>query len=296
MEKKLLKKVMPETSLSSVVRTADRQAGQLERLIRELATSKTYHSSTTHQIRILTRKCAMALKVLRYFEVDVSVKSKDLRDLRRSLGKLRDADIRLEGFQSFVSGRKSGANDSILGALQFEWHNEHAKAKKEILEFRSSYEDTLKTIRKKLKQVLPQISGHRWKKRDDRWMKKQLDNWSDFVDSKFQNEKQLHALRIDTKHLRYLLQCLLPDKSPAPLQSWLDLLGDLQTDLGERRDLRNIIEWLEDLEKGLSIRDTKSKLTASIHSWKKFCVKKIRQLDPRVPKLRVKLLSQRKYL
>src|SRR5882724_3003331 len=95
-----ISKQVPEKALLRLVKTAAQHARRLEKLVCECLSSRAYSPETGHQIRILTRKCTAAWRVLRHARADVDhdKSNRTLRALRKSLGDLRDADILFEEF------------------------------------------------------------------------------------------------------------------------------------------------------------------------------------------------------
>jgi len=110
-------KQVPETALLRLVKLAAQHARRLEKLVRECLSSRAYNPETAHQIRILTRKCTAAWRVLRHAgaEVDHDKSHRTLRALRKTLGDLRDADILLEEFHDFTRHKKVASDEIVIG-------------------------------------------------------------------------------------------------------------------------------------------------------------------------------------
>lgn len=286
------KEKVPEKALLSVSKLAAQYAGRMNKLVRVCLAAKKYSPETTHEIRILTTKCGAAWQLLRRAgaDVDQNKSQKGLRALRRCLGPLRDADIRLKVFEHFARNKRAGSNDTLSGVLHQSWLQCYREAVAQLRKDWPKYRETLKSIKKQSKRLAPVLRKRSWNKHDGHWVKKQWIKWKCSAD-RLMDQKQIHDFRIKTKRMRYLLQCLLPVKAPFHPSAKLKLLEELQHELGRHRDLHNVVDWLSQLQQEFSIKvDKLGNLPSSIQNLRQYCTQHIHRQDARLHKLQMKLL------
>ena len=289
-----ISKEVSEKAILRLIKLAAQHAGRMDNLVRVFLAAKEYMLETTHEIRILTRKCGVAWRILCQAGADIDhhKSRKGLRFLRRCLGPLRDADIRLEEFERFARNRKTGRNDTLSGVLQQSWLQCYREAVAQVRQEWPKHRKTLKSIIKQSQHLTHVLGKLRWDKHDEHWLRKQWIKWKRSA-GRTMDRKHLHVFRIKTKRLRYLSQFLLPHKAPAHLSAWLKQLDELQQVLGRHRDLNNVVDWLSQLLEEISIKvDKLGNLSSSIQSLRKYCDQHIRRQDGRLNKLRMKLFSK----
>lgn len=294
MEKNFFQEKVPEKVLLSVSQSAAQHALRLDKLVRVCIAAKKYSPETTHEIRILTRKCTAAWQILRRADahVDHNKSRKGLRALRRCLGPLRDADILLKEFEHFARNKRTGSNDTLSGVLQQRWLQCYLEASAQVRKDGPKYRETLKSIKKQSNRLAPVLRKRHWNKHAERWLKKQWIKWIRSAGN-LRDQKQIHDFRIKTKRMRYLLQFLLSQKSPAQPSVRLKQLEELQQELGKHRDLHNVVDWLRQLQEEFSVNVNRlGNLSSSIISMRKHCEQRIRLQDGRLNKLRRKLLTK----
>ncbi|HQR07436.1 MAG TPA: CHAD domain-containing protein [Gemmatales bacterium] len=297
MDKKLFVKHVHKNALIAVVKMTHRYALGLEMLVRELIAAKTYQPETTHQIRILSNKCLEALRVLRHagIEIDKNATKKHLHRLRRCLGTLRDADIRMDEFQAYIRKRRLRKNDSLTGALQHAWSQSYVKTMYQLHKDWPEFRNSLGILRNQSKAWSSRGNQYSWKKRNDRRVSKQLEKWFQLADALFKNEKEFHLFRIQTKRLRYLLQCLLPQKLPTAQHDFVLLLEQFQQELGRYCDLNNIVAWLDSFQDSIGLFQGKpGKLVNSVDSWRKSCEQELQLNEKQLVRLRHKIANRAK--
>lgn len=259
----------------TVARLAVQHARRLETLLKQLRAAKTYQPETVHQIRVLTRKCAAAWQVLEQFCPTVAPTDdiRKTRRLRRRLGCLRDADIRMELFDRFQNGRKS-AHAELHGALFHDWHQVFQATSARIESKSTSFLKAVNRLQKQGIEVSKRVKKLHWKKKHQNWIEQKLEAWLP-EDEEF-NPSQLHAFRIATKRLRYLLQCIEPVRQKPSEHSLQALLNALQDELGSLRDLNNFKSWLEQFRLSISQHAfIRKPLQNSINSSIQWCEKEI---------------------
>lgn len=276
----MFKALVPENVSRSVLKDAAVHTRRLDQLLRQFSSARDYQTETVHQVRILTRKCSACWRILCHtgIKLDVNKIKGNLSDLRGALGKLRDADIRLEEFQRFASTRKRALDDALAGSLFQVWTQCYEEAKEQLSQTIPACRAALADLAKRYSKLTEPVSKQRWNKQNDRWVKKQLSKWLKLTEMKAMDDQQMHALRIRTKRLRYLLQSLLPKKPSPAISEWLTRLESLQDALGKLRDFQNILEWLDRYQKGISVWPTPpNRLAASIKAWRQYGEQVIRR-------------------
>lgn len=289
MDKKLLRKQIPRNVLVTVVKMTGQYVLRLDKLVRELIAAEVYRPETTHQLRILSNKCGAAIRVLNHAGMDFDSKAmkNGLRRLRQSLSLLRDADIRLNELQAYVSRRKTGLDDALIGAVHFAWSEQYREARSQITRDWPLYRKSLDSLRTQCKQWSSRVHEYRWKRRHDRWVSLQLVKWIQQTDKLIKNDQAFHVFRIQTKRLRYLLQSLLPQRLPDAQRAFVILLEQLQRELGRYCDLKNMIAWLDQMRTSTLLRQDKlSRLIKSLNSWRKVCEQALRRQEKQLLKYR----------
>lgn len=257
-----------------------RQAQQLQQLLQRLQAADSYDPATPHEIRKLTRKCAAGWqllhrahavkrgrRVLRYWQA-----------VRHHLGKLRDADIRLELFHA--SFPRSKAQQQLLGHLEHSWLLQYQQTRK-------LFDDDVtngKTLIVKLRKVLAPSRNFRWNRRSQRWLQRMLTRWAEQAGTSLTHPECLHPFRISTKKLRYRLQYLehiLPQDA-----AWLSTLEPLQEQLGRYHDALNTLAWILELEQLHQQRPATNRvLRSDLRQWRSSCIRLQRTAYARIRQL-----------
>lgn len=259
----------------SVARLALQHARRLGTLLKQLCAAKTYQPETVHQIRVLTRKCTAAWQVLEQICPNVAPTDdiRKTRRLRRRLGCLRDADIRMELFHRFQNGKKS-AHPELHGALIHDWHQVFQTTSDRIVSKSNSFLKAVNRLQKQGIEVSNRVKKLHWKNKHLNWIEQKFEAWLP-EDEEF-NPSQLHTFRIATKRLRYLLQCMKPVRQKPSDHSLQAILNAFQDDLGSLRDLNNFKTWLEQVRLSISKHTFTSKpMQNSIDASIKWCEKEI---------------------
>lgn len=292
MDRKLLEIQVRRNVLATVVKTTGRHAMTLEKLVHQLITTKTCQPEMTHQIRILSNKTTEALRLLSHAGIDIDSKEikKKLYRLRRSLGLLRDADIRVIELHTFIRKRRPANDDAMSGAVHFSWSLSYLKTMTQLRRDWHGYRKSFRYVRSQCKTWLAQHKEYPWRKRHHHWVIKQFEKWSRHAEKMTGNEKVVHDFRSQTKQLRYLLQYLLPEKVETVQSVFISLLKQIQQELGRYWDLKNIIAWLEGLRNSFAwIQTQPLRLVSTLSSWRRSCEAELRRNEKQLLKLRAKI-------
>jgi CHAD domain-containing protein len=196
-----------------------------------------------HQLRVAARRLRVALKLFRHLLPSGAVRSlrDDLRTFARALGEVRDLDVYMHNFRAYAEGMSTGARDEI-GAYELYLRRERADARNRMAAvFASSHYPALVDAATRLVGNGPNAGAlRRWRSLSVRTGVRQSLRKSVSAVRKLGNRlvaratpRELHALRIRAKRLRYELEFfshVYPSlKKPATaLKQLQDLLGEHQ--------------------------------------------------------------------
>lgn len=265
----LRKSARRSLELDPISKATVRYVRRLRHLLQVFSGQCHYDPEVAHEMRILTRKCLAACRVLKRAGVRLVLggERKLLRTLRRRLGKLRDADILLSLEREL--GAKQRANEALRGAMQLNWQLCHSRALSEIRRIHGDCTSMLGVMLQRLSRHAGKFHQYRWRKQDQRWLQKQVMRWQLEAMRSISDEAGWHAFRIRSKRLRYLLQMVI-DQLPAsePWHRCLALVEGAQDALGHERDLRVALSWLTAFHQGAERRGAFSRsLAATIRGW-----------------------------
>ena len=252
----------------SIRKSVLQDSRRLQELLRQLETSASYHPETTHQLRKLTRKCSAAWQLLyRCHAIKRHHKTiRYWRSIRHILGPLRDADIRLESFNSFFA-KPTSYQRQLLGSLEQSWLMHFKKVRVQLQDVDNHHHSPSKNL---IEELNSSSLHYRWSKKSQRWLSRQIVEWQELAALSLKNPDRLHAFRISTKKLRNQFQCLkrcLPKES-----TWLSDLESLQDELGNHRDLYNTLAWIKETEQLVKLLPTFNRpLQKELQRWQKHC-------------------------
>jgi CHAD domain-containing protein len=219
----------------------------VQRRLRKAVQQNEDQHEPIHQLRVSTRRARTALEV---FAPLLANKRKDwfekkLRKLRHAAGDLRDLDICRLRFARHKTELPKG--------VESELDKQRGRAQKKIEQLAKKYDD--KGWKKRLGQLIsnPTPDGEDYLSAfANSVIEPFLGEFLKAVKSPDRSARQLHALRIAGKQLRYALELLAPVLRKRSCTNLLAQLEALQDILGEMNDYDTIAEVLDDLLKKVS--------------------------------------------
>lgn len=271
---------VPPSIFPAVAKLASRHAQQMGTLLRSLLAGTTYQPEQVHQLRILSRKCAAAWSVLKLISPESPDKSlRTLRSLRRSLSKLRDADIRL----ALLREHSRKPDSELTAALLHDWHCQYQKSLPAVRKKAGRYFHAIRELLEQGKNFCKAASKFSWKKRHHRWLHQQSSACR--IPGKSLPAEALHEFRLATKRWRYLLQTVYPASENSGVAKLLTELTAIQDALGRQRDINQLLNWLTPLQQSLSHQANASRsLVRSMEALSKWCLKEQSRLEKQIIK------------
>ncbi|HMO36111.1 MAG TPA: CHAD domain-containing protein [Gemmatales bacterium] len=253
------------------------QALRLRDLLQAWISASSYDPKITHEIRKLTRKCRANSRALhRLGIIPVEPYQQFWRNIRHCLCGLRDADIKIESFFAFFPGLEN-ASSQILGQLEEHWLLQYSEARSRLIRLLARHPDWLH----QLEADCQKQNNHVWGKSQQRWLNKQIARWHNALHQDLTDADQLHAFRIATKKLRYLLQSL----KPALEESFelLPTLEKIQQLLGQERDLTCVIQTIERARTLVNLRPSTSKgMSSDLQEWLNWCTHGLQKIQTEI--------------
>ena len=199
-----------------------------------------------HRMRVASRRLR---NVLRLFEKQIPAKkvarwTKEVRLITRSLGLARDADVQIEWLHTFITGtddkhyhpgmqriflRLSQTRNRLQTQVQKGLERFQKSAVAEDMQAHFSSVVDLNLAQYAFSPSLYQLS--------ENWIEYNLGRVLAFDDIVYHPEqvKELHMMRIETKHLRYTLETFSP-LYPGQLKRYIQATKNFQENLGDIHD------------------------------------------------------------
>jgi CHAD domain-containing protein len=210
-----------------------------------------------HQVRIASRRVRAVLDL-----TDPSLYPgfkrhvKHLRGLTRALGLTRELDVHAGTLETLEAQEPDLLPRACIEYLLEQLEQARRGSREEM--HRALGKVTLKDLNRLLKEpefpgalLMRELPQAVWDCLEP-WLAKVEDRLPPLLEEE-EDAQALHELRIQVKRLRYTLEILEP-AFPAPLETWLQHLKDLQTALGQHHDHALLEGWLREVHAGLEAR------------------------------------------
>ena len=207
-----------------------------------------------HQIRVASRRLRNGLTCF----VDCLPKKKakvwqaDIKKITRAMGNARDLDIQIELidqlYEDNLDPKYKPGYRRLLLRLKQQRTKAQVKVNKNIANLKK--DDTLTNLRSQLEKISEPLQNTylftpSLYQRSFAIINKNLDDFLSYEKyiTNPENVKELHAMRIAGKHLRYTIEIFAPIYNQA-LLPYIQLMKDIQDQLGEIHDDDVWISWL----------------------------------------------------
>lgn len=235
----------PKNSCEAFGKYVARQVRQLSRELPEVKAGR--DEEAVHRTRVACRRLRVALKYLRQILPEKLTKGwklgklrRQIRDLARALGEVRDLDVQIARFKTGpakdVDKSERPGLRHLLKHLQTLRRQRLRAAQQAIKEFAQS------KVLSRLRKWVGELRRKRIRRKDseliaaegEKLLKEKLSTVLGHVDNLRQtrSHEELHAFRISVKRLRYALE-LWEDLSPKQLETAIKRCRSLQELLGE---------------------------------------------------------------
>lgn len=249
-----------------------------------------------HKMRVITRRMRTLFEVFRgYLDLDYyKGVRKDLRNIARVLGNVRDHDVLMLKMDAYVESQLAGEGD-MLKAVNKAVHKQHKKARKAMLKMfkGKTYDQFISHLYNLVDEPLKKFPDKATKKRytqsgaplaykvqeiAPRIIYDCLENIRAY-ESQLKDAKidTLHALRIEFKRFRYTLE-FFSDVLGDSVQRVITATTEIQDHLGDLVDTSVAISILADINEDLS-----KKKSAGLKDYLKYLEKQRKYLRSTFP-------------